>query len=53
MRRSVSQLEFKDRKMWDEDLDPETEGIRRVGVWECGDGVKGTEVEEWIEECLD
>ncbi|CAG8959007.1 hypothetical protein HYFRA_00012166 [Hymenoscyphus fraxineus] len=53
MRRSISQLEFKDRKMWDEDLDDEAEGMKRVGVWECGDGIKEEEVGEWIEECLD
>jgi hypothetical protein len=60
MRRSVLLHEFKERKLWDEDLDPYSASEDRVQVLELSpnadEGVGNEEeervVREWIEDCL-
>jgi hypothetical protein len=60
MRRSVLLHEFKERKLWDEDLDPYSASEDRVQVLElspnASEGVGNEEeervVREWIEDCL-
>lgn len=57
MRRSVLLHEFKERKLWDEDLDPNSASEDRVQVLELSpnqDLEKQEErlVREWIEDCL-
>jgi hypothetical protein len=59
MRRSVLLHEFKERVLWDEDLDPSAAAEERVQVaplpWfdEPEIGEEGRVVREWIEEVLD
>lgn len=52
MRRSIVTYEYKDRVVWDGDLDPHAESEERVRMEEVGgereDGREGSVVEEWI-----
>lgn len=57
MRRSVLLHEFKDRKLWDEDLDPSSVSEDRVQVLSLAtnsetSGEEERFVREWIEDCL-
>ena len=57
MRRSVLLHEFKDRKLWDEDLDPSSASEDRVQVLSLAtnsetSGEEERFVREWIEDCL-
>jgi hypothetical protein len=52
MRRSVVTNELRERKMWDEDVDPEAEASSRVMVKEIGEKGVDVEVGEWIEEAV-
>lgn len=60
MRRSVSLHEYKDRRVWDEDLDAESAAEERVWVRSLGGGDEEAEAEEeravvkeWIEDVLE
>lgn len=58
MRRSVSLHEYKDRRVWDEDLDAESAAEERVWVRSLGGGFEEAEeeravVKEWIEDVLE
>jgi hypothetical protein len=57
MRRSVLLHEFKERKLWDEDLDPSSASEDRVQVLSLAtnsetSGEEERFVREWIEDCL-
>jgi hypothetical protein len=52
MRRSIVTNELRERKMWDEDVDPEGEARDRVTVKDMGVTDVQVEVGEWIEEGL-
>jgi hypothetical protein len=52
MRRSIVTNELRERKMWDEDVDPEGEAADRVMVKDISDTNVQVEVGEWVEEGL-
>jgi len=50
LRRTIATNEFKDRIIWDEDLDPHSESERRVQLRLLGEEDEGRAVGEWIED---